>query len=105
MSSLFVIFSPTPFNRGPAKPAPVKMAPTDVVPINPAPVNRPVNKPLLWLGLAIFFGFYFSILGTVPALAGSAAAQWGKLRLFRRDQGIMQTESAEENQFESQPPG
>ena len=52
-------------------------------------------------GLAIVFVFYgglYMLIGAVPALLGCAAAQLGKMWLFRRDEGVRQSENADQNQ-------
>lgn len=54
-----------------------------------------------WQSLTItivFYGGGCMLGGAVPALLGCAAGQLGKLWLLRRDEGVRQTERAEQEQ-------
>lgn len=51
-------------------------------------------------GLAIAFVLYggiYILVGAVPALLGCAAGQWVKIRRFRRNEGVRQSENADQN--------
>ncbi|MGE0607754.1 MAG: hypothetical protein AB7O62_11740 [Pirellulales bacterium] len=52
------------------------------------------------LGLAVAFVIYggiYVLIGMVPALLGCAAGQLGKIWLIRRNEGLRQSENAEQN--------